>query len=183
MRHERALDYLARVNVVSLPMAMLWNGHVPGLCVRHGAPATVRMSFRSGTVQNWPFCAECVKSRRVNLGLAIAALAAPFLAIIVGVVLFSDNPQALSTLQDGIWVFLLAGIIMFWFLLFRYVFPSGLAKAKVTGNNMWLVIQGAHPAFVAHANEIVQRTGSAFISPTGQLAQPDRFAPPPENPQ
>src|SRR5690349_2713642 len=126
---------------------MLWAGHVPDLCVRHGAPAVTRMAFYSGSVQNWPYCAECVKSRRVNLVLAVASLAVPFIAMLVGLVVLSDDPVATATFGDVIPVFLGAGIIGFWYLLLRYVTPSGLAKAKLTGGRMWLVMQGVHPAF------------------------------------
>jgi hypothetical protein len=171
------------VNVVTLPTQMLWAGHVPDLCVRHGASAVARMSFYRGAVQNWPYCPECVKSRKVNLALAVTALALPFLAMLVGIGVLHDDPVATATFTDVIWVFLGAGIIVFWYLLLRYVTPSGLAKAKLTGNNMWLVMQGVHPAFAAHANDLLQRTGAAQVSPTGQLIQPDVFAPPPTPPQ
>ena len=167
------------MNVVTLPTQMLWAGHVPDLCVRHGAPAAARMSFYSGTVRNWPYCAECVKSRKVNLALAIVALVLPFLAMFASFAVFWDDPVAEATAGDVIPVFLGAGIVMFWYLVFRFVTPSGLAKAKLTGGRMWLVMQGVHPAFMAHANELVQRTGAVQVSPTGQLVQPDVFAPPP----
>jgi hypothetical protein len=167
------------VNVVALPTAMLWAGHGPDLCVRHGAPATVRMSFYDGMIRNWPYCVQCVKSRRINRVLAVAALVLPLLVMFVGIVLFSGDPKASGTFIDATWVLLPAGIITFWYLVFRFVTPSGLAKAKLTDSNMWLVMQGVHPAFMAHANDLIQRTGAAHVSPTGQLIQPDVFVPRP----
>jgi hypothetical protein len=157
------------VNVVTLPTAMLWAGHVPNLCVRHGATATVRMSMYRGTVQNWPYCAACVRSRRTSLVLAVAALVLPFVAMLAGIVLFSDDPKA----QNVVTVFMGAGIITFWFLLYRYVTPSGLAKMKLTGGNMFLVTQGAHPAFAAHANALARATEGTYLygEPTFAVAE------------
>jgi hypothetical protein len=96
------------VNVVTLPTAMLWAGHVPSLCVRHGAPAVVRMWFYRGAVQNWPFCAECVKSRRIGRVLAVAALVLPFVVMVIGGAVFRDDPDPtrFNTFIDVSWVLL-----------------------------------------------------------------------------
>ena len=58
--------------------------------------------------------------------------------------------------------FLPAGIITCSLLLHRYVAPSGLAKANLTDSNMFLVMQGVHPAFAAHANVLFQATEGTY---------------------
>ena len=161
------------MNVVTLPTAMLWAGHVPGLCVRHGAPAAVRKSFHNGMVQHWPFCEECMKSRRISRLLAVAALALPFVVMIVGGIVFWGDPDTarMDTLLKVTWAGLFpAGLITCSLLLHRYVSLSGLAKAKLTDSNMFLVMQGVQPAFAAHATALFQATEGTY--PPGQPVFP-----------
>jgi hypothetical protein len=151
---------------------MLWAGHVPDLCVRHGAPAAARMSFYRGMVQHWPFCAECLRSRRISRLLAVAALLLPFVVMIAGGAVFWDDPDSarMDTFIDVTWVLFPAGIITCSILLHRYVAPSGLAKASLVDSTMFLVMQGAHPEFVAHADALFRATQGTY--PPGQPVLP-----------
>lgn len=140
------------MNAVTFPMALLATGYyTPTRCVRHGRPAAELWPLHGGVIRNWPYCRQCVTGRRIQRAAAVACAVLPFVVMFVGLVL-TDGDPALANVLGGLVV---AGPLMSWFLVTR-TSPSGLARAKVTDSQMWLVVQGPHPDFVAHAAEILR---------------------------
>lgn len=143
------------MNVVTLPMALLATGYyTPKLCVRHGEPATSLWPLASGTISDWPFCPRCMKTRRVLRAVAVACVVLPVIAMVVGIPLSVEGVVPESSGQVFVGA-VMAGLLASWVLLTR-TSPSRLARASVPDSRLFLVIQGAHPAFAAHAADLLR---------------------------
>ncbi|WP_203928767.1 hypothetical protein [Virgisporangium ochraceum] len=144
------------MNVVTLPMALLATGYyTPKLCVRHGEPATSLWPVASGTVRDWPFCPRCMKTRRVLRAVAVACAVVPFVLLVAGVILSAEGVLPEKPVQNVVSGALGVGLLTSWVLLAR-TSPSRLARASVPDSQLFLVIQGAHPAFAAHAADLLR---------------------------
>lgn len=143
------------MNVVTLPMALLATGYyTPKLCVRHGEPATSLWPVASGTVPNWPFCQRCMKTRRSLRVVAVACAVVPLAAMVVGIPLSVEGVLPEASGQVFVWA-VFVGLLASWVLLTR-TSPSRLARATVPDSRLFLVIQGAHPAFAAHSADLLR---------------------------
>jgi hypothetical protein len=140
---------------MTVPIALLVTGYAaPGVCVRHGEPAVLRRTFGK-LVKNWPFCARCRARRWTLMALATAAAFAPF---VVGfgltMVLATDDAEIEAFMRATITATMIGlavgGVIGL------MNTTSALARAKITPDRMWVVFQGAHPAFAAEMTRNVE---------------------------
>lgn len=144
------------MNVVTLPMALLATGYyTPKLCVRHGEPATSLWPVASGTIRDWPFCRRCMKTRRTLRAVAVACAVVPLVALVVGAILSAEGVLPEEPVQNVVSGAVGVGLLVAWVLIMG-TSPSRLARATVPDSQLFLVIQGAHPAFAAHAAELLR---------------------------
>jgi hypothetical protein len=152
----RRADTVPPVDVVTLPMALLATGYyTPKLCVRHGEPATSLWPVAGGRIPDWPFCRRCMKTRRTLRAVAVACAVVPLVMLVVGVVLSAEGVLPEKPVQNVVGIALPAGLLAAWVLI-TGTSPSRLARATVPDSQLFLVIQGAHPAFAAQAAELMR---------------------------
>ncbi len=141
---------------VTLPMALIETGHyTPKLCARHGEPAAALWPISGGMLRDWPFCRRCVRTRRTLRAVAVACAVVPIVAMIAGIVLSAEGVVPAQPWENITIGSVMVGLLASWVLVTR-TSPSRLASAAVTDSHMWLVIQGAHPAFAAHAADLLR---------------------------
>jgi hypothetical protein len=137
-------------------MALLATGYyTPKLCARHGEPAVSLWPVLSATVPDWPFCRRCVRLRRTLRAVAVACAVVPFIALAVGIPLSAEGVLPEKPMENVVAGALIVGLLASWVLITR-TSPSRLARASVPDSRMFLVLQGAHPAFAAHAADLLR---------------------------
>jgi hypothetical protein len=154
-RHCRPY-YIAAVHTLSVPMARATSGAVPSVCVRHGEPAVLRLGFGK-QVRNWPYCRKCRLRWWLLLAVVVLAVVTAFLTLVVafaGSLLFVDDPATAdrylrAIFQAAILMVCAAGLLAL------LNTPSALARAKITPDRQWVVLQGVHPTFVAEMDKLV----------------------------
>jgi hypothetical protein len=141
---------------MTIPTAVLITGYAaPGVCVRHGEPAVLRRAFGGGLVKNWPFCARCRTRRWLLIALATAAAFVPFMVGFGLTVLTAADEAEVDANARVTYLAALIGLAVAGVVGLMNT-PSALARAKLTPDKQWVVIQGAHPAFAAEMTRIVQ---------------------------
>src|SRR5688572_6861575 len=140
---------------MTVPAALLITGYAaPGVCVRHGEPAVFRRGFGS-LVKNWPFCARCRTRRWLLMALATVAAFVPFMVGFGLTVLTAADEAQIDANARVTYTAVLIGLAVAGVVGLMNT-PSALARAKVTPDKQWVVIQGAHPAFAAEMTRIVE---------------------------
>jgi hypothetical protein len=187
--------------MTSVPAQWAATGYgLPGVCARHGEPATQRVNTRfvsrapawaipfillgalpylivvmavrkTVNAQNWPYCAQCQAQRQRNLIIGVGGLVLSIVILCTGTSLTdNDSTSALAGLM------ILVGAVLFFVALIFTARSSRqfIAGAVVTRDGLYVELKNADPRFSAQIQAAATQSGmpnTGYQVPPG-YAQP-----------